>query len=119
MTALEACDKIEEAIEGLHEETRNSGWDWSYTVPQGDAAHLGDYTETLEKTRSHFELPELTVMWFVSVNGSDAILAKCGNSPTAEARSRYISWVNPQNVKLLIDRLRELESAVAEGGGKK
>jgi hypothetical protein len=109
MTPLEACDKIQEAIDGLHEETRNSGWDWSYTEAKTDAAHLSDYVETLEKTRAHFGLDQETSMWFVSTNGTDAILAKCGNSPTAEARSRYISWVNPQNIQLLIDRLRELE----------
>lgn len=113
MTALEACDKIQEAINGLHEESRNSGWDWSYTVAQSDDAHMQDYRDTLEKTRAYFNLEGDTSSWFVSTNGTNAILAKCGNSPTAEARSRYISWVNPQNIQLLIDRLRELESANA------
>ena len=48
-------------------------------------------------------------MWFVST-GDDAILAMCGNSPTAENRARYIAWVNPQNLMFLIARIRELES---------
>jgi thiamine-monophosphate kinase len=51
---LEACDKIQEAIDGLHEETRNSGWDWSFTKEQSDDAHLSDTKESLEKTRAHF-----------------------------------------------------------------
>ena len=110
MTALEACDRIEEAINALHEETRNSGWDWSFTKAQSDEAHLADHRETLEKTRAHFNLEGDTSKWFVSVEGSNAILAMCGNSPTAEARSRYISWVNPRNIQLLIARIRELES---------
>lgn len=112
MTALEACAKIEEAINGLHEETLNSGWDWSYTKSQSDADHLSDHKETLDKTRSHFALDENTSMWFVSTNGvSASILAMCGNSPSAESRARYISWVNPKNLQLLIARLRELEGA--------
>lgn len=114
MTALEACDKIEEAIAGLHEETREGGWDWSYTKTQDDAAHMADHKDTLDKTRAHFGLDGDTAMWFVSTHGSDAILAMCGNSPTAEARSRYISWVNPQNISLLITRIRELEAKCSQ-----
>jgi len=115
MTALEACDKIQEAIDGLHEETRDSGWDWSFTKEKSDDAHLSDTKESLEKTRAHFGMKGDTSMCFVSVNGGDAILAMCGNSPTAEARSRYISWTNPKNLKMLIDRIRELEGAILHG----
>ena len=110
MTALEACDKIQEAIDGLHEETRTSGWDWSFTKAQSDEAHNADNRETLAKTRKHFKLEADTSAWFVSANGTDAILAICGNSPTAEARARYISWVNPQNIQLMIARIAALES---------
>lgn len=113
MTALEACAKIEEAINGLHQETRNSGWDWSYTESQSDADHLADHKETLDKTRAQFVLGENTSMWFVSTDGTGSILALCGNSPSAESRARYISWVNPQNLQLLIARLRELEGTGA------
>jgi hypothetical protein len=113
MTALEACDKIQEAIDGLHEETRNSGWDWSFTKQQSDEDHLSDYKETLEKTRAHFNIVGDTSSWFVSTDGTNAVLAKCGNSPTAEARSRYIAWVNPKNIQILVNRIRELESASA------
>lgn len=111
MTALEACEKIEEAINSLNEETLNSGWNWSYTKPQSDADHLFDHKQTLNKTRTHFVLNENTSMWFVSTNGTNSILAMCGNSPSAESRARYISWANPQNLQLLIARLRELEGA--------
>ncbi len=111
MTALEACDKIQEAIDGLHEETRYSRWDWSFTKQQSDEDHLSDYKETLEKTRAHFNIEGDTSSWFVSSDGTNAVLAKCGNSPTSESRTRYISWVNPQNIQLLINRVRELESA--------
>ena len=110
MTALEACDKIQEAIDGLHEETRTSGWDWSFTKAQSDEAHNADNRETLAKTRKHFKLEVDTSTWFVSANGTDAILAICGNSPTAEARARYISWVNPQNIQLMIARIATLEA---------
>lgn len=110
MTALEACTQIEEAINDLHEETRNSGWDWSFTEALDDEGHLNNHRDTLAKTRAHFNLEGPTEMWFVAVGGSDAILATCGNSPTAKARARYIAWVNPQNLTLLIERLRELEA---------
>lgn len=110
MTALEACDIIEQAINELHEETRNEGWDWAYTDDLTDEGHIDNLRDTLRKTREHFELPEKTSMWFVSTNPSNSVLAFCGNSSTAIDRARYLSWVNPQNVMLLINRLRELES---------
>lgn len=118
MNALEACIKIEEAISDLHEETRNSGWELSYTKLNTDVEHLGDYENSLAKTRQHFNSPDLTEAWFVSTP-TNAILAWCGNSPTAEARAKYIAWTNPQNLRLLISRLRELEEEVSyhsEGG---
>jgi hypothetical protein len=110
MTALEACDMIEQAIKDLEGESATQGWDWSFTAPLSDAEHVDNQRESLEKTRANFVLGENTTMWFVSTHDTDAILAMCGNSPSAQARSRYISWANPQNIKLIIDRLRELES---------
>ena len=56
MTALEACDKIEEAIGLLHDETKNGGWDWSFTDKLTDVQHLSNHTDSLAKTREHFQL---------------------------------------------------------------
>ncbi len=108
MTALEACDAIEKSINVLHDETRETTWEISYTVPHTDEEHLQNYKESLEKTRKHFVMDDSVPMWFVSTP-KHAILALCGNSPTAEARANYIAWVNPTNMELLIARLRELE----------
>lgn len=110
MTALEACEKIEGAIDDLHEETANSEWELSYTKPNTDQEHIEDYRGAIAKTRAHFELGETSEAWFVTTE-SNATLAWCGNSPTAPARARYIAWVNPKNITLLIARLRELEDA--------
>jgi hypothetical protein len=111
MTVLEACDKIDEAINDLHPETL-AGWDLSYTADHTDEEHVENYKESLAKTREHFGMEGPTSAWFVSTP-EDAILAWCGNSPTAAARAKYIAWVNPQNIQLLIARIRELESKVA------
>jgi len=108
MTALEACDRIEEAISALHEETRNSEWIWGSTKPQSDEGHISDFTETLAKTRSHFAVEGDTSRWML-FSESDAILCDCGNLPTAEQRSRYLSYVSPRNIALLISRVRQLE----------
>jgi hypothetical protein len=113
MTALEACDKIEEAISDLHEETKDSGWDWSFTDILTDEQHLANHAESLAKTRAFFEIEDKTTMWFVSANSGNSLLALCGNSPTAQSRSRYISWANPQNLSLLISRLRTLEAQLS------
>ena len=110
MTALEACNKIEEAINDLHIETKESGWEWSFTEELSDEEHLQNHVETLSKTRAFFDIPEKTAMWFVSTDSTNSILAMCGNSPTAKSRAKYISWTNPQNLLLLISRLRELEA---------
>ena len=111
MTALEACDKIQEAIDGLHEETRNSGWDWSFTEKQSDEDHLSDYKETLDKTRAHFSIEGDTSSWFVSTNGTNAVLAKCGNSPTSEGEGQLAVIEAAANAegRILV--------GVAEGGG--
>ena len=113
MTALEACDKIEEAISDLHGETKDSGWDWSFTDILTDEQHLANHAESLAKTRAFFEIEDKTTMWFVSTNPGNSLLALCGNSPTAQSRSRYISWANPQNLSLLISRLRTLEAQLS------
>ena len=118
MTALEVCDKIEEAINELHTETRDSVWEWSITEELPDEGHLDNLRETLRKTREQFNLGDTSPMHFVSTEGINSILAVCGNSPTAEARSRYIAWVNPDNISLLISRLRELEGQQKISGGE-
>lgn len=112
MTALEACDKIEEAINELHAETRDSVWDWYVTKPLSDKEHIEDFSESLRKTRIKFDLGDTSPMNFVT--NDNTIIAICGNSPTAEARARYISWANPANISLLISRLRELEAIHAK-----
>lgn len=110
ITALEACDQIEGAMNALAQETRYGPWEWNYTVPHSDEEHIENMKETLRKTRDHFSLEGDSKMWFVSNGESGAILSQCGNSPTAEARSRYISFCSPKNIMSLIDRIRELEA---------
>lgn len=117
MKALEACGKIEEAISDLHPEALDN-WELSYTRDNTDEEHVASYVESLTKTREHFGLDAATSAWFVSTP-ENAILAWCGNSPTAAARAKYIAWCNPRNIQLLIERIRELEEEVdyhSEGG---
>jgi hypothetical protein len=109
MTPLEACDAIEEVIRDLHPHALQ-GWDWSFTEELTDEEHSENFRETLKKTRTYFDMPEKTSMWFASPEGESIILATCGNSPTAKARTRYLCYVNPKNLMLLISRLRELEA---------
>lgn len=111
MTPLEACAKIEEALNELHPETLDH-WDLSYTKDHTDDEHIDNYRESLTKTRDHFALEGPTAAHFVSTP-ENAILAWCGNSPTAASRAKYIAWCNPRNLQLLIARIRELEDVLS------
>lgn len=108
------ADKIENSLNAMNDVSKDGSWDWSYTVPHTDAEHLENTRHTLARTREYFNSPEKTEMWFVSVAGSDLVLAFTGNSPSAKARAGYIAWCNPKNMLLLINRLRELEAEVSK-----
>lgn len=64
--------------------------DWSSTAPQTNEEHVEDYRKMLENTSKLFELPERSVMHFVTQKDAKLALAICGTSPASGQEARIL-----------------------------
>lgn len=110
MTILEICDHLQSLIDGLHEESKSTQWEWGATAPQNDEQHVEDFKISLRKTREHFGLEGPQPLHGCYVQGTDTVLCHTGTSPTAGHRARFIASTDPQLIKILIDYVRSKEA---------
>lgn len=107
-TVLELANVLEGLIDRMNPEAQGL-WDFGVSERQSDEKHVADYAQTLSRTRKHFKIEGDMEIFGAFIAGND-LIALTGCSTTSAVRAEYIALLSPQNVRFLIQYIRNKET---------
>lgn len=88
------------------------GWRWTrFTRPDGSPIETVEHVaETTSYSATWSPAAEL---WGVTFHGDDAVVCYTGNGPNSEAHARFLAYLMPQNVIVMLERIGQQDEAIS------